>query len=262
MTKAGSQLPLCGMAVMAKASSPGRTKTRLSPPLTVEEAAQFNTAFLKDIAENLLAAANRSSLSGYLAYGPPGSEPFFQANLPQEIGLIEIWHPDFGQCLARALEAQFAAGHQIACVLNSDGPTLPVSLLAETVQIMAAPGDRAVFGPSTDGGYYLLACKTVHRRLFEDIAWSTDAVAAQTLERAAEIGLSVHLLPEWYDVDDGAALSMLAGEVLEGKPFHRILPSSPARHSAALLSTLFRDTDLEDRLKHCVTGTKLKEATA
>ena len=38
--------------------------------------------------------------------------------------------------------------------------------------------------------------------LFEDIAWSTDTVAAQTVERAAEIGLPVHVLPEWYDVDD------------------------------------------------------------
>ena len=33
----------CGIAVMAKASIPGRTKTRLVPPLTFEEAAQCNT---------------------------------------------------------------------------------------------------------------------------------------------------------------------------------------------------------------------------
>ena len=47
----------CGIAVMAKASAPGRTKTRLVPPLTCEEAAAFNTAFLQDIAANILAAA-------------------------------------------------------------------------------------------------------------------------------------------------------------------------------------------------------------
>src|ERR1700751_4609922 len=115
MTKAGSQLPLCGVAVMAKASFPGRAKTRLSPPLTAHEAAQFNTAFLKDIAENLLSAAKQSSISGYMAYGPPGSEAFFRANLPPEIGLMEVWCPGFAECLGRALEAQFAAGHQAAC---------------------------------------------------------------------------------------------------------------------------------------------------
>ena len=38
----------CGIAVMAKASRPGRTKTRLVPPLTYEEAADLNTVFLRD----------------------------------------------------------------------------------------------------------------------------------------------------------------------------------------------------------------------
>jgi glycosyltransferase A (GT-A) superfamily protein (DUF2064 family) len=49
--------PTCGIAVMAKASIPGRTKTRLVPPLTFEEAAQCNTAFLRDIADNIVAAS-------------------------------------------------------------------------------------------------------------------------------------------------------------------------------------------------------------
>jgi glycosyltransferase A (GT-A) superfamily protein (DUF2064 family) len=45
-------IPTCGIAVMAKASIAGRTKTRLVPPLTFDEAAQCNTAFLRDIADN------------------------------------------------------------------------------------------------------------------------------------------------------------------------------------------------------------------
>ena len=51
----------CGIAVMAKASVPGRTKTRLMPPLTATEAAAFNTAFLKDVAANLLAAQRNAA---------------------------------------------------------------------------------------------------------------------------------------------------------------------------------------------------------
>jgi hypothetical protein len=34
----------CGIAIMAKASAPGRTKTRLVPPLTFDEAAAINPA--------------------------------------------------------------------------------------------------------------------------------------------------------------------------------------------------------------------------
>src|SRR5215472_10622922 len=89
----------CGIAVMAKASAAGRTKTRLVPPLTFEEAAAFNTAFLRDVSSNILAAQRQTPIQGYMAYGPPGSQPFFRQHLPETIGLIEAWYPNFGDCL-------------------------------------------------------------------------------------------------------------------------------------------------------------------
>jgi uncharacterized protein len=49
--------------------------------------------------------------------------------------------------------------------------------------------------------------------LFEDITWGTARVAAQTLERAREVKLDVHLLPPWYDVDDVEGLRRLHGEL-------------------------------------------------
>jgi hypothetical protein len=123
-------------------------------------------------------------------------------------------------------------------VLNSDSPTLPTSLLVETAEVLSHPGDRAVLGPSTDGGYYLLGLKARHRRLFEEITWSTDLVAEQTLARAAEIGLSVHLLPAWYDVDDAQSLSVLYGELFEDRPFSRRHDRHRAASSASLMRTL------------------------
>jgi len=48
----------CGIAVMAKASAPGRAKTRLVPPLDYDEAAALNTAFLHDVTDNILLAAS------------------------------------------------------------------------------------------------------------------------------------------------------------------------------------------------------------
>ncbi len=244
----------CGIAVMAKASHPGKAKTRLCPPLTFEEAAAFNTAFLKDIAGNLVLASAGASIAGSIAYGPPGSEAFIRTHMPASIALHEVWFPDFGACLMQALRLQFAADHGAACVLNSDSPTLPVAALVEMVRELAEPGDRAVIGPSSDGGYYLLACKTMHGRLFEDIAWSTDAVFMQTLERAGEIGLPVHILPKWYDVDDCESIRVLVGELLERRPFAQGLESSPARHSLSLLQSAMRDSDLRDRLGRHSTG--------
>ena len=241
-------IPACGIAVMAKASIPGRTKTRLVPPLTFEEAAQCNTAFLRDIADNILAASTLESIAGHMAFGPPQSKPFFQAHLPREIGLIEAWYPNFGDCLYRAITRLLEHGHRSAVVLNSDSPTLPTSLLVETAQALDRPGDRAVLGPANDGGYYLLGLKAAHRRLFQDIAWSTEHVARQTLDRAAELGLPVHVLPEWYDVDDVRGLRMLQAELFEGGSFAPELHPNRPQHTRALMQSLLAGAELRERL--------------
>lgn len=241
--------PLIGIAVMAKASAPGRTKTRLVPPLTGEEAADLNTAFLRDVADNLLAAGLSANISGYMAYGPPGSQAFFDAILPDGIGLIESWIGPFGECLLHAVSALFARGHAAACVLNADGPTLPTALLVELATALSEPGDRAVLGPSDDGGYYVLGLKAPHRRLFEDIAWSTERVAGQTLDRAREIGLPVHVLPTWYDVDDVDGLRRLHRDLSRAGPGDeaRLRPYG-APHTGALLERLMAGPSFAERV--------------
>lgn len=241
-------LPTCGIAVMAKASDPGHTKTRLVPPLTFEQAAQCNTAFLRDAAENILAAAAQNSIAGYVAYGPADTEAFFHDNLPQEIALIEACYPSLGDCLDHAIAQLLARGHRAAVVLNSDSPTLPTPLLIETAEVLARPGDRAVLGPALDGGYYLLGVKAQHRRLLEDIVWSTPQVTPQTLERAAELHLPVHILPTWYDVDDIAGLKILLAELFQGQSFAPELSSAQPRYTRALFKSLAETSELGDRL--------------
>jgi glycosyltransferase A (GT-A) superfamily protein (DUF2064 family) len=71
-----------------------------------------------------------------------------------------------------------------------------------------------VLGPSDDGGYYLIGLKQLYRRVFEEIDWSTELVLDQTLQRAAELGLEVYLLPTGFDVDDKVTLQRLCQEVL------------------------------------------------
>jgi uncharacterized protein len=248
------QAAACGIAVMAKASRPGLTKTRLVPPLTYDQAAALNTAFLQDVIDNILLAANRAAphagIAGYAAYGPPGSEEFFRRNFPASIGLIEAWLPNFGDCLYDTIGEMFARGHAAAVVLNSDSPNLPTALLNETAAVLARPGDRAVLGPSSDGGYYLLGLKAAHRRMFDDITWSTERVAEQTRERAREIGLEMHVLPEWYDVDDVETLRRLHADLCGDKPAacqHDAGVPHQARHTAALFGRLWPHGDFQRR---------------
>lgn len=235
----------CAVAVLAKAPRPGRVKTRLSPPLLPEEAASMSAAFLRDITANIAAASRAAPpampVTGWVAYAPAGLEALFDGTLEPGTGLVLAdgaieAGPDvqgFGLCLLHAVRALLAEGFDAVCLLNSDGPTLPTALLVEAAQRLAEPGDRAVFGPAEDGGYYLLGLKRAHARLFSDIDWSTERVADQTRARAAEIGLDLVELAPWYDVDDRAALQRL----LEGRVSGGLTPY-PAPATSALVARL------------------------
>src|ERR1700681_2230997 len=91
----GSSAASCGIAFMAKASAPGRAKTRLVPPLTFEDAAVLNNKLLQGVGDTVLLAAGdaerHGGIAGYAAHGPLGSEDFFRRTLPGAIGLMEAW---------------------------------------------------------------------------------------------------------------------------------------------------------------------------
>ena len=91
--------------------------------------------------------------------------------------------------------------------MNSDGPTLPLACLEEAFSALYR--EDITLGPGHDGGYYLIGMKRPHPELFQGIAWSTEQVVPQTLDICHHLGLSVHLLPEWYDVDVAADLERL-----------------------------------------------------
>ena len=73
----------CALAVMAKAPRPGKVKTRLSPPLTLEQSAAINICFLKDTTENLAAVAGPGRAAGVISYTPVGDEGLFDGLLPE-----------------------------------------------------------------------------------------------------------------------------------------------------------------------------------
>ena len=203
----------CAVAIMAKASVAGTVKTRLVPPLTHDEAAELNTCCLRDVAENIVAAARQVPIQAFAAYYPLGSERFFDDLLPVGFKLLPPREPTIGRSLFHAARDLFDAGYSSVCLVNADSPTLPTEFLVETVRRLREPGDRVVLGPAADGGYYLIGLKQFHPRLFEQIDWSTERVFRQTLDRANDIGVAVAALPEWYDVDDEATLTMLAREI-------------------------------------------------
>jgi rSAM/selenodomain-associated transferase 1 len=237
---------VCALAVMTKAPRAGLVKTRLVPPLTHDEAAEFNSCLLRDISAAILAAScsggvGSSQIShahgaplpttgriarGVGVYTPRGAEAAYEDILPEDFFLIPQRGDHFGDRLNFAAEDLFKVGFASVCLINSDSPTVPAETFTQAADLLRLPGDRIVVGPCGDGGYYLIGLKKMHRAMFERIDWSTEHVLSQTLQRASESGLEVKLLPVGYDVDDRATLQWLCSELLGENSRDEVAPNT------------------------------------
>jgi hypothetical protein len=223
------------IGIMCKAPRPGQTKTRLAAAVGPQRAADFSACFLRDVAAAIEAVPEAIGRKGYGIYAPAGAEAELRRALPPSFDLLLQADAGFGALLLNAARALLAR-HDCVLLVNSDSPTLPSAFLVEAVAALRRPGDRVVVGPSCDGGYYLIGLKSAHGRLFEDVPWGTSEVARRTFERAAEIGLEVARLPEWYDVDDAESLGWLQEE-LAGRS-RRFRSGSAATATRALLASM------------------------
>jgi len=228
---------VCALGLMAKAPFAGEVKTRLVPPLTPAEAAALNVCFLRDMAANINSLSQTEASTGLVVYTPAGSESAFDGVVPEGFKLLAQRGAHLGERLCNATEDLLKQGYYGVCLINSDSPTLPTSVLIRAIQSLATDGDRVVLGAAEDGGYYLIGLKHAHRNLFNEIAWSTSDVLARTKQRAAEIELPVELLPTWYDVDDAETLNRLCQELFFTSS---VRGAYPAPHTRAFLESIIK----------------------
>jgi hypothetical protein len=235
----GTQAGLCALTVMAKAPRPGNVKTRLVPPLTLDQAAAINACFLRDTAENIATVAASGKAAGIVSYTPIGDEALFDTLLPTCFSLIPQRGNGYGERLLATAEDLLAHGYDSVCLIDSDSPTVPAAAFEQAVAELSKPGDRVILGPAHDGGYYLIGIKHAHPELFANITWSTSVVFAETSAAAQAAKLEAIILPLWYDVDDAASLDILTAELLHNAPPpFTTIPGYPAEHTRNFLGKL------------------------
>jgi uncharacterized protein len=196
-----------GLGIFAKEPVPGRVKTRLSPPLKAEEAADLYRISL----EETVAFASCGPWQTVLFYA--GDRKFFSEVFPQ-IHLHPQRGSDLGESMANALTMLLCVCER-AVLIGSDTPDLPLHHLHDA---FAALGDHdAVLAPARDGGYVLIGERTHHPELFRDIPWSTPEVLPLTRARAQENAISLAETGLWEDLDDAVSLLRL----LERSPLSR-----------------------------------------
>lgn len=167
------------LAIVCKTPATGKSKTRLSPPLRPEECAAISACFIQDLSCTIAEFAAAGDATGYAVYTPLGSERGLRALLPDRFELTPQCEGGFGERLLQGMRDLLDAGHDGAILINSDSPTLPASILRAAVDAVRQ-GDNVVLSPAFDGGYTLIGLSKLHRRLFEDIPWSTSSVLRRT----------------------------------------------------------------------------------
>lgn len=195
------------LLIVAKAPEPGRTKTRLVPPLTPDEAARLYRAFLLDT----LAIACQVDWEHVCMVAPRGARSALVELAPPGVHVREQRGEGLGNALRDAFAHHLACGFERVVLIGSDNPTLPARYVNDAS--MALDRHDLSIGPTSDGGYYLIGMRVPHLGVFDGITWSTSRVYGQTLDRAAALSLRVAELPAWFDVDEPADLINLQREL-------------------------------------------------
>jgi uncharacterized protein len=189
------------VALFAKAPVAGRVKTRLVPPLTLEDAARVARASLEDTVRRIAPAVD-APWTLFLDGEPDEAT----RRLADESGLpiLPQKGPDLGARLRSAFRELRADGARRVLAIGSDSPTLDPERIREAIDSLAVC--ELALGPTEDGGYYLIGLSGEHESVFEEIPWGGPDTAAITLDRARAAGLLVRLLSPWYDLDDTQSL--------------------------------------------------------
>ncbi len=105
---------------------------------------------------------------------------------------------DLGLKMSNAFETAFAYSQKVV-IIGSDCTQINEDIIINAFEQLNKVD--VVFGPSLDGGYYLLGMNKFYPKLFENIQWSSPIVLQQSLEICKTLNLKAHLLEKLSDID-------------------------------------------------------------
>ncbi|MGH7873306.1 MAG: TIGR04282 family arsenosugar biosynthesis glycosyltransferase [Candidatus Binatia bacterium] len=196
------------LAVMAKAPIPGMVKTRLTPPLSDLQACALYRALLLDQLDNLLGL---SEIDLYVAFTPDDAAPLIESIVPPGFRCFAQRGANLGVRMNQVFAELWRRGHRHLVLIGSDLPTLQLQILRQAFAHLDVRDRQVVFGPSQDGGYYLVGTNRLIPEIFSGMSWSHDEVLAETLAKLRDLGIKVDLLAGGFDVDIIADVQRLHG---------------------------------------------------
>ncbi|TFH31451.1 MAG: glycosyltransferase [Deltaproteobacteria bacterium] len=198
-------MPAEAVVLMAKAPVAGRVKTRLCPPLDPRDAARLYACMLGD------AAAEVSALTDVRRYpflDPPESVDSLPGPPFSAFETFPQHGRDLGDRMRNCAATAFRRGARRVVIVGADCPTLSAETVRRAFRELST-GAAVVFGPSADGGYYLVGLSSPDERLFRGFRWSTAEVLRDAAARCRILSAPFSFLPPGRDVDTGEDLLAL-----------------------------------------------------
>lgn len=176
----------------------GKVKTRLIPALGAEGAAALHRRLVLRTLRTAHALCQSQNVELEIRFaGDDANE------MQHWLGDGWLCRPqcegDLGQRMAGAFADSFREGSPATVIIGSDCPSLTPEILA--VAFEALKTNPVVFGPATDGGYYLVGMTRLVPELFQGVAWGTETVLAQSTEILARNDSNPALLTPLDDLD-------------------------------------------------------------
>ncbi len=212
------------------------------PLLTPDQCAELHGAFLKDVGRCLQALSHQAAL--FVAYAP---EHFSQALLGRLPALGECFAQQgesLGDRMAHAFATVLDRGYDRVVLLGSDIPQIQPGDIEAAFRDL----DRRdlVFGPTFDGGYYLVGMKRLHRAVFsQELPWGNLSVLEETCRIANTQGLTVALAAKHRDVDTPEDLDRLYRQLQQARGTLSPFPEATYRCMAQYLGEDRHDDVLE-----------------
>ena len=171
----------------------GKVKTRLATSVGNKNALIIYNYLLDHTRE----ISSELELEKYLFYDEKIN---FNDNWPNEQYKKHIQTgKDLGEKMQNAFQTAFQNGHSQVVIIGSDCLELNTYLIIQAFKNLE--NHDFVIGPAIDGGYYLLGMKSLETCLFENKNWSTNTVAAETLNDFRLLQKGFCILPELSDID-------------------------------------------------------------
>lgn len=181
------------LIVIAKYPEKESVKTRLKDSMSDDDRIKLYVNFLNQTMEKL---GSVPGVDTFIAFAPEDREEYFKQF---NVNLIPLHEGDLGVRMLEAFRIVFSSGYQKAALVGVDIPDLTASIVLNAFDALA--DNDLVYGPATDGGYYLVGMSRLIKEVFESVPWSSVRTLRKSLDQAITFGYSVGFTEMLSDID-------------------------------------------------------------